>query len=101
MTVQRALNQLREEGFIHAKGRLGTFVREEPPHLSRYAVVFPTHPSQAATWRRFWTAISNEVLSLGAGEERDISIYHGVDGHTDSPEYENLVNDVCAHRLAG
>lgn len=101
LTVQKALDQLKEEGFVHSKGRLGTFVKEEPPHLSRYAVIFPAHPFQGQQWRRFWTAISNEILALAAHEDRDITIYHGVDGHTDSVDYQNLQNDVCAHRLAG
>jgi hypothetical protein len=101
LTVQRALDALRRDGFVHPKGRLGTFVVENPPHLSRYALIFPAHPFDTEHWRHFWTALSNEAMSVAARDERELPIYHGVLGHTDWPEYLKLVEEVRAHRLAG
>src|SRR5207249_5277576 len=57
-TVQRALDRLKQDGFVQTSGRNGTFVVEEPPHLTRYAVVFPSLP-QGTGWLRFWTALSS------------------------------------------
>src|SRR4051794_19274109 len=45
MTVQRALDQLSDEGFIQTRGTRGTFVVERPPHLFRYGVIFTSDPS--------------------------------------------------------
>src|SRR5690242_16268161 len=42
VTVQRALDRLARDGFVVAQGRRGTFVAQRPPHLSQYALVFPS-----------------------------------------------------------
>src|ERR1043165_1634150 len=44
-TWKRALDKLRDDGFIKSSGRNGTHVCPEPPHLTRYGVVFPDTPS--------------------------------------------------------
>lgn len=101
-TVQRALDKLAADGFIQARGSLGTFVTDAPPHLHRYAVIFPEHPSQTQQWRQFWTALSNESYHITQqSEERQLRVYHGIKGHTDHKEYLDLIAEVQAHRLAG
>ena len=101
VTVQRALDRLVEDGFVRVQGRQGTFVSENPPHLSRYALVFPAHPFQSDQWRNFWTSLSNEAFEMTARQNSELPIYHGVLGHTDFPEYLRLVKEVKAHRVAG
>lgn len=100
MTVQRALETLRSDGFVIATRGDGTYVSEHPPHLSRYAVVFPSAPERA-DWSRFWAALSQEATALQNASTLELPLYYGVDEHHDSEDYRRLVEDVCAHRLAG
>lgn len=101
VTVQKAINQLIQDGFVDATRRKGSFVTQNPPHLSRYALVFPIKHSSSRSWRRFWTALSSEAHQLEDGEGHVIPNYYGVDGHIDSEGYRSLVEDVRSHRVAG
>jgi len=101
VTVQLALDRLVEDGFVKAEGRKGTFVSAHPPHLCRYALCFPNYPSTDGGWPRFWTALTNEALRLQTSQPRRITLFHGLDGHVDSEDYQRLLADVRAHRLAG
>ncbi len=102
-TVQAALASLARDGFILSRGSKGTFVTPNPPHLSRYALVFPHHPvpNELGHWARFWTALTQEALAVEKTGVRRLPAYYGVDGHADSEDFVQLVRDVEAHRLAG
>src|SRR5437868_5744031 len=56
VTMRKALNRLVVDGFVQARPGKGTFVTHHPPHLSRYAVVFPFAPTSARVWSRFYDA---------------------------------------------
>jgi len=100
-TVQRALELLRQEGFVQSKGIQGTFVAENPPHLARYAVVFLA-ASEEFIRNRFSTALDSEVRYLRHRRpDLRIAEYYGVDGHEDAEDYQRLVRDIRAHRIAG
>jgi hypothetical protein len=101
LVVQRALDCLVSDGFVQARGRLGTFVTDEPPHLTRYALIFPSHKHEAQGWRNFWTALEGEAAHIARVQRRQLPIYYGIRGHSDLPEYLALVEEVQAHRLAG
>lgn len=100
VTVHFAVEQLEAEGFVQARGTLGTFVVQNPPHLSNYAVVFPSTPDRT-DWSRFWTAIANEALRLQKSTHHNCSIWYGIDGHSDNEAYQRLVEEVHNHHLAG
>lgn len=102
MTVQRALEQLKRDGFVRVQGKRGTFVVDAPPHLSRYALVFP-QPPDSPGWTRFWTALAREAERESDNPEHahELPSYYAVDGHEDSEDYARLVRDVRAHRVAG
>ena len=100
MTVQRALETLKRDGFVVANRGNGTFVSQYPPHLSRYAIVFPSAPDRP-DWSRFWMAFSQEATELQNGSTLQLPLYYGVDEHHDSADYHRLVEDVRSHRLAG
>lgn len=100
-TVQRALELLRQDGFVQSRGRQGTFVVDNPPHLARYAVVFLSAAEEFKR-NRFTIALDSEVRHLRHRRpDLRISEYYGVDGHDDSEDYQRLVRDVRAHRIAG
>jgi DNA-binding LacI/PurR family transcriptional regulator len=101
VTIQKALDRLAQENFIQTEGRRGTFVVENPPHLARYALVFPHHPSDALGWGRFWTALSSEADALQRSQPFTFPTYYNVDGHTDSQDYQQLVRDLQSQRVAG
>lgn len=100
LTVQRALDQLVQDGFVYVQGRQATFVADAPPHLHRVALVFPAHVHQSE-WNGFWTALSREAANLEREEGAQIPHFYGVDGHTDAEDYGRLEREVEAQRLRG
>ncbi len=104
MTVQRALDQLSSEGFIQTRGTRGTFVVERPPHLFRYGIVFTSDPSggESDYWPPAWNAFDQETRRVGLiDRRRRVVPYYNIVGHTDVEEYQTLLRDVRAHKLAG
>jgi DNA-binding LacI/PurR family transcriptional regulator len=100
VTVQQAINRLADDGFVVARGALGTFVADHPPHLSNYAMVVDQMPGNPG-YGRFWTAIENEAEKLHRGMGVDLRMFHGVEAHIDNEPFQKLVTDVKHHRLAG
>lgn len=100
VTVQRALDRLIAAGFVQTRGRGGTYVAEHPPHLFRYALVFPKSPGDP-DWNRFWTALSNEAQAVERASSRRLVIYHGIEEHGESRDYQPLLDAVMSQRLAG
>lgn len=99
-TVQRALQELQRDGFVTVNGRQGTFVSQTPPHLTNYALVFPTLPGENS-WNRFFAALNHEAPGLARALGREISLYYGAANQSDSGDYRRLLADVKAHRLGG
>jgi hypothetical protein len=97
-TIQRVFDQLLADGFIVANGRGGTFVVERPPHLCRFALVFP---DPVAQWSRFWHALHREASALSQGGEREVVCFPDVAPHPDNRAFLQLQHDVRALRLAG
>lgn len=100
MTMQKALDQLSRDGFTYGKRRWGTFVVDNPPHLSRYGLVFPNRPGVSPELR-FWTALINVATNVPRSPARQMPVFYGVDDHADSEDYQRLLGDVRHHRLAG
>lgn len=101
VTIQRVFDRLTDEGFARPAGRNGTFVQNHPPHLSRYALVFPRSRSSAMPWPHFWNALINESASFEGEGDRRIIAYYGVGSHEDIDQYHQLVDAVRDHLLAG
>ena len=101
MTVQRALEFLEAEGFVCSRGSNGTFVSEFPPHLWRYALVFPHHPSNVGHWVRFWTALSHEAARIQHGSRCQFDLHYDMDFPLRSEDYPKLEAAVFNQRLAG
>lgn len=97
-TVQRALEELRRDGFITVRGRQGTFVSIQPPHLHHYGLVFP---ARRGAGNRFYDALALQAPGLAAGLGRQLTVYHGINRHHETEDYDRLLADVKSHRLAG
>jgi DNA-binding LacI/PurR family transcriptional regulator len=104
MTVQMALKHLERDGFIEARGPLGTFVSETPPHLNQYALIFPMDPvapHHDKTWSRYYQALTQAAIRFQAQTGRRMLMFHGIDWHTDSEDRRRLITYMEAHRVAG
>ena len=102
-TIQKALNVLLHDGFLVARGRAGTYVVDHPPHLTRYALVYQ-HRRQSdpfTIWSTAWTAMLGSLPGLKRGTNRRFDICEGIDGHADVEDYQRLLRDIDAQRLAG
>lgn len=103
ITVQRALDRLSQQGFVFAEGRRGTFVSENPPHLSNYGLVFPWHAGDGHSWPRFWTAMEGQAGKFSSirPDKRITSYYDALEASELSKRYHRLERAVRSHSLAG
>ena len=100
-TVQKALDTLMREGFVHAEGRRGTFVSERPPHLSEYALCFAKEPQTDVQWSRFYTAIRDESQAIAREGETRFKEYYGLAAGALADDAKRLADDALGGRLAG
>ena len=99
ITLRRALNQLAADGFIYATPGQGTFVVDDPPHLTHYGLVFPSSPGQR--WGNFFDALHREAICIQQTNATKLMIYYGMENPTSHEDRVRLIADVKAHRLAG
>jgi DNA-binding LacI/PurR family transcriptional regulator len=100
ITIQRAVEQLIDDGFLVASGRRGTFVVDRPPHLSRYALVFGYPMDQLdSSW--FEQAIHRAALGLERRTSMRFPMYFHMTMRADSPDFGRLLREVRAQRFAG
>lgn len=100
LTVQRALDRLTNDGFAVPRGRAGTFVAEHLPHLTRYALLFPTKLSADSNPNLFWLTLA-ECARRVSKEGVKISIIEGFAGRDGFDGYGRLLQDIQADRVAG
>lgn len=102
-TIQKALNVLLHDGFLVARGRAGTYVVDHPPHLTRYSLVYQTRrqTDPFTIWSTAWSAMLGSLPDLKRGTHRRFDICEGIDGHADVEDYQRLLRDIDAQRLAG
>ncbi len=100
VTVQRAFDDLTEDGFITVQGKQGTFVARTPPHLNRYALVLSSIPDTTAI-----TGLSSVLLEesrqVAARTGRHFPLFHSFNETFDPPDQRRLMSEVRCHQLAG
>ncbi len=99
-TLQRALAKLQRQGFLRPRGRLGTFVCEQPPHLHRIGVVHATAP-QASIWTRTIAHVAQEIT---ADAHYRLECYLGAERQADgtpTASLRQLEADLSERLLAG
>lgn len=99
VTIQRALDRLIREGFIHTRGRNGTFVTAHPPHLCSYGVVFRDEPKVGRS--RYHELLEAQALRLQRSSERTVTIFNGISGLEDTDGSRRLLSLVRSHQFAG
>ncbi len=97
VTIQRVFDQLALDGFVQTNGRGGTSVVEHPPHLARFALVFPVADLDQS---RFWSALDREAQRLST-PARSIVVHTDVYASHASKPQERLLGELRARRLAG
>ncbi len=100
VTVQSALQHLRQDGFVVVRGRHGTYVAPHPPHLTNYALVFTSSPDEPS-WTPFWTSLAGVAKTPAVHDRRNISLYFNVNRNRHGDDYRRLEEDVRARKLAG
>jgi len=100
-TLQKAVSLLIGEGFLTAFNGGGTFVAEQPPHLTHYGLVFAESAREPGPPSLFYTALEREAEALEAEAGVRFIRYHRIGYDLDRRELERLEADVRARRLAG
>ena len=100
VTVQKAFDKLKEDGYIYSDGPKGTFVAKNPPCFSNYAIVFPHHLKEYDEKVSFYGELKELSQSIKKSDCY-FTIYTGLNGHVDELDYVRLCDDVKADRLAG
>jgi hypothetical protein len=101
LTIQRAVDHLRREGFVRVRPRHGTFVTENPPHLCHYAIVFQGAPGADGKWSRFYRALADQGTAVSQQPPRRVHAFYGIDTHEDNENYRLLLAMMRAQRFAG
>jgi hypothetical protein len=102
MTVNRALTDLQDDGFLEARRGQGTRVVQYPPHLYNYQLAFGNHPhKEDELWPRFYTVLAQAAAGLDAQGPIRLKCLYGVDGHVDSDGMGQLNRLVDSRRTAG
>ena len=97
-TLQEAVDQLVREGFVEVGARKkGTRVAENPPHLTRYRLVFPFGPDD---WGQFWHALETAAKERTT-PTREFACFYGLAGHRDIADFDAVIEEVRTRSVAG
>ena len=98
VTVQRALDTLAQEGFVVPDGRRGTFVAENCPHLTHYALLFPK-AFESGPCNQFWKALAHAAEQMEPAVK--FTTIWGFESRAGFAQYDEILADVEANRVAG
>lgn len=101
VTLQRACDDLAEMGLVVARGPAGTFVAERPPHLQRYALLFPNAPAPDGTWSRFYRALESEAIRLVHDRSIEVVCGYELEDRPQSDANQRLVRLAKEGMFAG
>lgn len=109
-TLMRAIDRLREDGFVCGEGRRGTFVTERPPHLNRYAIVFEefdywrcSEPQNLQTLDipKGWKIFHDEIHRVAVQTNRNVELYQMSPEKTNQKDLDLLCERLESDLLAG
>jgi len=96
-TIQRAMNRLKQDGFILASRRVGTYVAENPPHICNFGLVIPASGRRS----RFYAALREAVGFVENGHTVRFGEYYSSREVGSREDVARLCRDVRSHRVAG
>jgi len=107
-TLQRAINLLVEEGFLVSKPRVGVYVHDHPPHISRYALILPrpsrvpSHITSRFFDSLFHVAATHNEQAIDGIEFKAINLPIGVEEkRIANKKFNSLCHEIEQHRFAG
>lgn len=99
LVINHAVKVLAREKFVRVGARkLGTWVTPNPPHLSRYKLVFAGGPH---TKSLFLNALQAESKIITASSDRMVECFFGLEGYQQKDKIEELLGDFKTRRIAG
>ena len=99
-TLQKAMDELSADGCIISAGKRGTFVANEPPNLSTFAVVF--QEAASTVWEdTLWTIFVSQKRRLEKQFKLKFNLYHIEENNMTSEDFLRLTADARFQRLAG
>jgi len=101
VTVQRAVHELKRQGFLTTKRRLGTFISEKSPWLNNYALVFPQDPVRSAVWSNFYEGLRLAGEKINQTGGKNVNFFYAIEEFDRSDDYVRLVRLVKNHQISG
>ncbi|MFA6294034.1 MAG: GntR family transcriptional regulator [Victivallales bacterium] len=102
VTIQKAMGQIEEDGFISSHGANGTYVVRNLPNLSNYGIVFPYRQTREGGWPLFWSLLLKEAEYLQTLNKSFFPIYYASDDRGQGADHKSkIIRDVESHCLAG
>lgn len=99
-TLQRSFDELKEDGFLRAQRRGGTFVVDYPPHLHRYALALGSHRTDSG-FTQFFVELANQAQVYHTHGVDSVPVFYGVADVQENPGITDLKKDMEHYRLAG
>jgi DNA-binding LacI/PurR family transcriptional regulator len=99
-TVQRAIDLLVADGLLEVRGPAGTFVADQPPHLTDVALVFPARQGNPG-WLYYYDSLASSAALWRGHQPRRIRVYCCPLETAVAGDLERLRDDMQNMRLAG
>ena len=100
-TMQKTINELLREGFIHTTNKSGTFVAETPPNLYSIAIVFPVKQPDSIYTDSLWTGIQRQHYYMEEHFGRRFIFCRFYNSNVEHEEFQKVIEDAESLRLAG
>lgn len=104
VTIQRVFDRLSRDGFVRPRQRHGTFVTDNPPHLTTLGLIFPWRRDDGQNpWPHFWTTLIDAAgqCPLRQDAPNQLEVFTGIREHSDLDAYQRLRSMLESHALAG
>ena len=102
LTMQKALDRLRQEGLVKIENRRGTIVAPNASPYVNYGIAFSLNPTSENewSWSSFNTGMLHQMSTMNAESNWKGRAYFGVDG-PDTKDYRRLEQDLNNDVLSG
>jgi len=99
-TMQQAVGQLGDEGFVEARRSRGVFVALSLPHRERYAIL-STPVDEGTTANKFVLALNRAAGELQQEKVGQFEIWNTMHPQGEGESFERLTQELKENRIAG